>query len=264
MRKILFVTIILFLDFLTIYPQEKADVEFQNYISNYETFNFDSLLVRKFDNLVRCEKKRYPISKTWGKREIDFQYKQSKFEFYFPYLAENTFQCRKYILHVFENPTKIIGIICIDVYSTRPDSIKSYFNEFELNQYIANHDSLYGSKTTKYEFIKELAMDELYGYCVEDHIYDARDFRQKVGVGFGDYPNHIDKFRKWLRSYNIELQTFAIDGLDLIYEGPYLELSEEAKKKKETDLNLIKHVKLRNSKVWKCNNNHFPDLVRIY
>ena len=264
MRKILFVTVIIFFDFLMIYSQDKADVEFQNYISNYETFNFDSLIVKKFDNVVKREKKRYPMSKAWGKREIDFHFKESKFEFYFPFLDENTFKCRKYILHVFENSTKIIGIICIDVYSTQPDSIKLYCNETELNKYIVNHDSLYGTKTTKYDFIKEFARDETYGYCLGDEVIDMRDRREQVGVGFTDYPNHIDKFRLWLRSYNLELQTFAIDGLDLIYEGPYLEFSEEAKKKKEDDLNIIKYLKVRNSKVWKCSNNHFPDLVRIY
>lgn len=265
MRKILFVTVILFLDFLTIYPQDRADVEFQNYISNYENFNFDSLLTKKFDNIVKLEKRRYPVSKSLGKREIDFNSHQSKFEYYFPFVGDHVYQCRKYILHVFENSTNIIGIICIDVYSTKPDSIKSYFNETELNKYIANHDSIYCTKTTKSDFIMEFSKDELYGYCSGNSPVNIIGPREITGGGFGEYPKLIDKFREWLRSYNIELQTLAIDALKVIYEAPYLGFNPESvKKEKENDLKIIKHIKERNVKVWKCNSNHSIELGRVY
>lgn len=265
MKKIFFAIIFILFDILMIYPQDKVDAEFQNYISKYETFNFDSLLAKKFDNFLKIEGMSMRNSKSLGEREIDFNLKQSKFEFYFPYAEENSIRWRKYILHVFENPTKIIGIICIDVYSPRPDSIRLYCNEIELNKYIANHDSLYSTKTTKYDFIKEFAMNETYGYCQGDGIIiDMKDKLERVGVGFGSYPNPVDKFRKWLRSYNIELQTFAIDALDMIYQGTYFDSFEEAKKNKEKDLQIIKYIKERNLKVWKCDSHHSPELIRVF
>lgn len=265
MRKILFAIVLLFLDFLTIYPQDKADVEFQNYISNYENFNFDSLLAKKFDNLVKVEGMTNRRSKSWGKREIDSNFSQSKFEFYFPHAEENEFMWRKYILHLFENSTNIIGIVCIDVYSTKPDSIKSYFNESELNKYIAKHDSIYCTKTTKSDFIMDFSKNELYGYCSGNSPVNIIGPREITGGGFGEYPRLIDKFREWLRSYNVELQTLAIDALELIYEAPYLGFNtESAKKEKENDLKIIKYIKQRNVKVWKCDKYHTIELVRVY
>lgn len=260
--------LILFLNFLTTYSQDEVDVEFQNYISNFESFNYDSLLVKKFDNLLKLEGMSIRRPRNWGKREIDFNFRHSKFEYYFSYAEKNEIKWRKYILHLFENSTNTIGIICIDVFSTKPDSIKSYFIETELDKYIAKHDSLYCTKTTKSDFIMEFSKEKLYNeYSNNSSVVNFIGPDEIVGGGIGEYPSLVVKHRQWLRSYNLEHQAHAVDALELIYKTPYYIGfdRERAKKEKENDLNIIKYIKERNAKVWKWNYSYSTiELLRVF
>lgn len=241
----------IFITCLCYAQEDKADLEFQNYLSEFRNFHFEKLKAKKFEYITINPQEYRQKSSKGIVRMLDFEVKEEIYTIILGYNDSAYYLFKQYRLYVLRNSTEIIGIISVEKF-TKKEEKNVYFNEKEINNFIDKHNSFYNTNTSQSNLIEDLTKEVEYGYCLDNHILDSRDRRQKVMDKFGDKFNSSD-FRKLLSSYNAELQTFGVDGLEVTYDGLYMNTTKEQKTQKIIDLEIIRHIKDRNSLLQTCN-----------
>ncbi len=233
------------------YSQNKVDLEFQNYLSDFRNFNFEELKQKKFESIIinptEC---KYPKTRKEVSRVLDFDISEDIYTINLGYKDSSYFRFKAYTLHILRKDNDIIGIICMEKFTDK-QSVHFYSNMKEINNFINKHNLFYNTNTSQSDLIEDLTRNIEYGYCLDKHILDTRNRRQKIMDKFGNTLNTTD-FRNLLSSYNVESQSFGVDGLESIYDSLYLNLTPEQKNKKSIDLHIISHIKNRNSTLKKC------------
>lgn len=235
------------------YSQQNVDEELQLYLSDYKNFNFEELKNKHFKFAIDTVKFDVPqfYHNLYSKivtRDLDFGVEESIYIVRISYL-ENDGAIRRSPneLHVLSKDTTIIGIICLD---KSQDIITSYYDEFEIQQYITKHDSLYQTTTQVGNLINDLTEKWVYGYsCGIAPVMG--DVHEKYGLKFDDIKN-IEVFRRWLRSYNPELQAYGVDAISHIYKQPKFTIGKKQEELEKNDKNLVKHIKARSSIINTC------------
>lgn len=230
---------------LSIFPfafsQRSIDQKLQNYLADYKKFNFQVLS----DSMSQYSKNSYNINIT---RDLDFGIKETLLLITLNYpIQDGSMKYSSNMLHILSKDSIIIGIICQQVYR---DKTNSYWNEKEITDYINKHNSMYQTQTSNSDLINDLTKDEVYGYSC-GLVPVMGGIRENDGLIFGDLKN-IDIFRKWLKSYNPELQTYGADAITDIYKTPKFPITAEQNELEQQDKNLVKHIKERNSIVNTC------------
>lgn len=235
------------------FSQNTLDEELQAYFSNYKNFDFEEFKTIRFKHLrVKNESPRDRYTARVS-RDLDFGVCETRYELILHHNKGNRYS--EYYLNVFSKDSIVIGIISMSSY---PDGFTSYFDEDEINDYISKHDSLYGTNTSKEEFIADLKEGAPYGYSCGNVWHDTP---QKYGLKFNDF-NNIDTFRKWLRSYKPEMQTYGVDALSYLYKD--LEAKATDDELTTQDKELIQHIKNRNSLLECCAGDIFGIRRRAY
>lgn len=250
----IFVSVIILFISSLLYAQNELDTEFQEYISDFRNFDMQKLANKEFKHsLARLSIKDLPSYRrdtcfVIVKRDLDFGVSESIYRVVLNYAAEdNSLRQNNYRLHVLEYNDSIIGIISDNKYLRKTDT---YFAEDKMKWYIDQHDSFYQTLTDKDDLVEELTENRIYGYqCGNAPV--IRDVPEKYGYKFNE-SKHLPVFRKWLRSYNPELQTYGVDAINTVNKLPGLTLSERDKRKAADDLKLIRHIKKRNSIINTC------------
>lgn len=105
------------------------------------------------------------------------------------------------------------------------------------------HNEFYQSKLTITDFVNQSLEDHIYGYvCGFAPIsYDVPRYNDLL---FNKEKN-ISEFRNWIKSFNIELQTYGVEALQYLQNKKGIKLSELDKK-------LILNIKNRNSILNTC------------
>ncbi|QHI38387.1 hypothetical protein IMCC3317_37790 [Kordia antarctica] len=239
MKKI--ITCTFFLLSVCLFSQNKeeieADYELQGYFKNYQEFNIDSLKAKKFKHIVYIDLQGNGFI---FERKLENNLKQTVYTILvnFPY---GKYQRHKeYKVHMFSKNDSIIGLIS---YHAKTGSVNSYFDYKKLYAHIELHNELYETKFGVSDFIDQFKTMKTYGFhCGFSPIMNGAlqhdDF-------YFDNIRNAKHFRKWLKSFNPELQAFGIKALEHLEEKEKLPLSPLEKK-------LIKHIKTRNSTLLIC------------
>lgn len=233
------------------YSQQNIDEELQLYLSDFKHFNFEKLKNKEFKYSVDTLNLPQYLRNTFYKkvtRDLDFGIKESIYSICLNYVRDDDFlKHTSNILHVLSKDSTIIGIICLNEYK----KIKTtHFDESEIRKYITRHDSLYQTTTQIDDFVNELTQQTVYGYlCGIAPV--LRDIPEKDGLKFNDMKN-IEVFRKWIRSYNPELQTYGVDAINYIYKQPKFSIGKKQSILEKQDKDLVKYVKYRNSIINTC------------
>lgn len=233
------------------YSQQNIDEELQIYLSNFKCFNFEELINKQFKHSIDTLNLPKYLRNAFHKkvtRDLDFGIKESIYSIRLNYVGDDGFlKHTSNTLHVLSKDTSIIGIICLNEYKNLKTA---YFNESEIQSYISKHDSLYKTITQTSDLVNGLTSQHIYGYlCGIAPI--LRDIPEKSGLKFDDI-NNIEVFRKWIRSYNPELQTYGVDAIRYIYKKPKFSIGKKQNILEEQDKELVKHIKSRNSIINTC------------
>lgn len=182
-------------------------------------------------------------------RDLDFGIKESILQGKQDYVSRTAIN-EKYKIHKVHILTKNSQVIAI-IGKISYDGIKSYLNELEMDQFIQKHDSLYKSKTSKMGLISDILKEETYGYsCGIAPVIGGS--LENNGFYFNDIKNK-DVFRTWLRSYNVELQSYGVDALSYLYNNkPSFTIGKKEKDIRDQDNFIISHIKNRNSIINTC------------
>lgn len=239
--KVRIILLILLLNTVTsTYSQKKyaeADREMQKYFNAFETFNLDSLLTLNFEHLSvdTTEATSFLYS-----RDRDFQITESIYHIEINYDIKPHTYYMEYDVSVFSKNGKNIGLIN---YSRNSDTSLYYFDPLILNGIIEHHNLFYASNSSITDFINSVIEDVKYGY---DCGYTVIDYGVPVYAGFMfNDRNNVELFRKWLKSYNIEFQTYGVDALEYLAKYKKVKLNSEDKR-------IIKYIKSRNSLLNTC------------
>lgn len=235
------------------YSQQNVDDELQFYLSDYKSFKFEDLKNKHFRFSIDTLKYKLPASyhNFFNKlvtRDLDFGVEETIYFVRFYYLeSDGAIRHSSNELHVLSKDAATIGIICLN---KSQNVVTSYFDESEIQQYIANHDSLYHTTTQVEDLVNDLTANWVYGYsCGIAPVMG--DVHEKFGFKFNDMRN-IEVFRSWLRSYNPELQTYGVDAISHIYKKPKFTIGEKQEELEKNDKSMVKHIKARSSIVNTC------------
>ncbi|MDU1889211.1 MAG: hypothetical protein E6767_00855 [Dysgonomonas sp.] len=251
--RISIIIISLFVSILSV-AQNDLDIEFQEYISDYQNFDIKKLSKKEFEHsLARFSIQNLPsyrrdTSFLIVNRKLDFDVHESIYRVVLNYVAaDSSLRQNNYRLHVLKLEDQIIGIICNSNY---PKKIDTYFDEDKINWYIKQHDLFYQVITDIDVLISDLLQNKVYGYkCGIVPI--EKEVPEQYGYKLNEVKN-IPVFREWIRSYNPELQTYGVDALSTIYNKAGSEIVQQQKRAVEYDLKLIDYVKKRNSIINTC------------
>ncbi len=214
-----------------------ADYELQGYFKNYQEFDLDFLEKKKF-KYIRT------INPTRGgfefERMLDNNLKQSIYTIIVDHPLGRYSRYKEYKVHVF---SKQDAIICLISYEAGTGNINSYFDYEKLSTHIELHNKLYETNFRISDFVDQLKERKTYGFsCGYSPV--ANEALQHGGI-YLDNIRNATYFRKWLKSFNPELQAFGIHALERLEEKEKLPLSPLEEK-------LIKHIKTRNSTILIC------------
>ena len=235
------VTCIILLQSLLLCSQNQegieADYELQGYFKNYQEFNLDSLEKKKFKFI-------HTINPTRGgfefERTLDNNLKQSIYTITVDHPLGKYSRYKEYKVHVF---SKQDVIICLISYEARTGNVNSYYDDKKLSTHIELHNELYETKFEISDFIDQLKEMKTYGFsCGYAPVMNEALQHDDIYL---DSVRNGKHFRKWLKSFNPELQAFGIKALERLEEKEKLPLSPLEKK-------LIKHIKARNSIMLIC------------
>lgn len=238
------------------YSQLKIEDDVDSYLSDYRNFRAEDLNVKEFstamDTVFLAKHKRKPRGCDLRvSRNLDFGLTESIYSLVIPAIEGVSFYTLRRDIHVLSDESGIVGIMSTKGYN----GINSvFFDESAIQKYVMKHDSVYQTKTTIDDFVNDLLDCYVYGYSCDNApvIIDVNiDAPIKFGLKFNDRSN-INIFRKWIRSYNVELQTYGVDALDCLYRRYSSFLSAMEKQKVENDKQLINLVKVRNSRIALC------------
>ncbi len=248
-RKLLLILAVVATSF--VFSQNRFELELENYLSDYKNFDFEKLINSNFKTFNVNPVQWHTQSKLNVSRILDFNIKEEIYTIVISYTDSTSYlRFAQYKLHLLKDTSEIIGLVYFEEFS-KQNTVNSYFNEDKINKFILKHNALYETNKNKSTFIREIIIDEEYGYCLSDHVVDNRDKISKVKDKFGKEYN-IDTFRNFIRSFNVELQTYGVDGLETIYNGFYPDIIPEQKRKKSQDIKIINHIKERNSVIKTC------------
>lgn len=258
----------IFLFIMILFPvlccsQQNIDEELQFYLSDYKNFNFKELENRNFKYSVdTLNIPKYLRNNFYKKvaRDLDFGFIESIYSVKLNSVGADGFmEYTSNILHVLSKDEAIVGIICLN----ESKNIKTtYFDKNEIQKYIAKHDSLYQTFTQENDLVNDLLQQEVYGYlCGIAPV--LRDVPEKRGLRFDDIKN-INEFRKWIRSYNPEVQSYGADAISYIYQRPKFSIGEKQNVLEKQDKDLAKYIKCRNSIVNTCSGCLFGIYKRVF
>lgn len=251
--KLYFVFIILFASQL-IHSQEKTEDKL--------SFDFSLMDDRRFmDSIPNLPNDLYKYYDVRATRDLDFNIKESIFygkQDYESRMIIST-KYKMYKLHLLTKNSQVIGIIGKISYN----GIDFYFNNLEIDQFIQKHDSLYKSVTNIESLISDILKEETYGYsCGIAPIVGGS--LENNGFYFNDIKNK-DVFRKWLRSYNAEVQSYGVDALTYLYNNkPNFIIGNEEKDIKDQDNFIISHIRNRNSIINTCSGCFVGIYTRVF
>lgn len=215
-------------------------------MSDVANFSFDELSKKDFGGSSNENLPKKYINEEVT-RDLDFGVKESIYQVRLPYIENDEFTLFIAKFHLLLQDSTNIGIIVDPIYE---EEKYAFFDEGKITEYILKHDSLYQTKTTKDDLIKDLTAYEPYGYmCGMAPVMNMGT--QKDGLSFDDFKN-IATFREWLRSYNPEIQTYGVDAIHHVYKKPNFLIGEEEKRIAEHDKTLTKHIAKRNSILYIC------------
>ncbi|EDP98053.1 hypothetical protein U8527_18815 [Kordia algicida OT-1] len=239
MKKIITCTFLL--QSLLLFSQSKegieADYELQGYFKNYQEFNLDSLKKKKFKHIRLINSIRGGFE---FDRILDNNLKQAIYTITIEHPLGRYSRYKEYKVHVF---SKRDSIICLISYEESTGNVNSYFDYEKLSAHIELHNKLYETNFRISDFVDQLKERRIYGFqCGYSSIANAPLVYNDIY--FDDIRNG-KYFRKWLTSFNPELQAYGVKGLEGLEEKEKLPLSPLEKK-------LIKHIKERNSTLLIC------------
>ncbi|WP_430410028.1 hypothetical protein [Kordia sp.] len=241
MKKI--ITCIFLLQSLLLCSQNQegidADYELQGYFKNYQEFNLYSLKKKKFKH-IRLINPRETGGGFEFDRMLDNNLKQAIYTITIEHPLGRYSRYKEYKIHVF---SKRDAIICLISYEASTGNVNSYYNDEKLSAHIELHNKLYETNYRISDFVAQLKERRIYGFqCSYSPIANAPLVYDDIY--FDDIRNG-KHFRKWLTSFNPELQAYGIHALERLEEKEKLPLSPLEKK-------LIKHIKTRNSTLLIC------------
>lgn len=150
-------------------------------------------------------------------------------------------------IHILSRNDTIIAIIGQMPYHRK----KYYIADQQIHEFIDQHNSFYDTNTKLEDLVEDILRSDSYGYSC--------DMAPVIGGGlthdglyFKDIKNK-DIFRSWLRSYNVELQSYGVDAMNYLYNHqPNFIITKLDEKTKIHDEILINHIKKRNSIIRTC------------
>jgi len=215
----------------------EADYEMQGYFKNYENFSIDSLKNQKFE-LVKEDDRGF--GELLFERERDNGVSEKIYRVLINYISDRFTKYKEYKVHTFSKNDSIFGLINYDQYREKTN----YYFDFEkLKAQLKFHNEFYQSELTITDFINQSLEDHIYGYvCGFAPIsYDIPRYNK---LRF-DKKKNISEFRNWVKSFNIELQTYGVKALEYLQNKKGIKLTELDKK-------LILNIKNRNSILNTC------------
>ena len=212
---------------------------------DFSLMNSDKKFVDSMPNLQKNIFNYYDLTVT---RELDFGINESVFRAKPDYASRVV--ASKYKMedmHLLTTNDTVIAIIGELPYK----SMSVYVNDSVINQFIKRHNLLYKTKTNIDDLVSDILVEESYGYlCGIAPV--AGGVLENNGFYFDDI-NNITVFRKWLRSYNLELQSYGVDALMYLYDNnPNFIVRDIEKELQSQDVSIISHIKLRNSIINTC------------
>jgi hypothetical protein len=227
------------------YSQNKwkqANAEFQSYLKNFSEFNYDSLTQKSFKSIEKIGG-LFKANSLKCKRNRDFGIIETIYSIEIEYLTEKSYYSSiEYDVHIFSKKNTIFGIASNQV-GTRRNNQTSYFNNVELELLLKKHNQFYESEITKDDFTQNILTLHVYGHhCGEEGTENPSYFYG--GISYKKSKNK-KLFQNWLKSFNLELQTYGVEGLEYLNEHKGLKLSDSEK-------DMIAHIKERNSLLNSC------------
>jgi len=239
MKKI--IVYFLLLNSFSLFSQNRneieADYEIQGYFKNFIEFNLDTLKSKKF-NYIR------KVDSSFGglliKRQRDFNITESIYNIAIHFPEGKWMKYKEYKVHIFSENDSIFGLINFDPYREKTNY---YFDFDKLNEYLKCHNIYYESELKISDFINQILDDNTYGYICgyAPIVYDVPRYNDFL---FDDTSNIVE-FKKWIKSFNLELQTYGVDALKYLEKRKKYRLTEMDKK-------IIENIKVRNSELKSC------------
>ncbi len=216
-----------------------ADCEIQSYFKNYEKFNIDTLLNKKFNSFEIDTIFLKDCLSNMLQRERDGCILEKVFDIRITFPENGYMAGNEYSVYLFSNKNndKILGLIN---YNFRRKKINSNFDFEYLKNYIKKHNIFYNTQFEIKDFINQITDTHYCGNCSSTFYIPPKYLNLEF-----DKKENVSEFRKWIKSFNIELQTNGVEALEYISKNKNYKLSESDKK-------IIENIKARNSTVIYC------------
>lgn len=216
-----------------------ADYEIQSYFKNYESFNIDTLMNKKFNSFEIDTVFLNDCLSIALQRERDNCLSERIYDVKILFAEKGYMRIKLYKTHIFSNKNdgKIVGLIN---YNSHREKTNFYFDFEYLKNYIKKHNVFYNTKFGIKDFINQVTDTHYCGNCSSTFYIPPR----YLDLEF-DKQENVSEFRNWIKSFNIELQTNGVEALEYIEKSKNYKLTEFDKK-------IINNIKTRNSTVIYC------------
>ena len=219
-----------------------ADIEFFTYLKDFQSYNVDSLVAKKFIHIENIRKLNWEEN---SERVIDFGISIKNYSL----IVEKS---GRYNMIEVKKNGKIVGIIAHELYR---GILINFLDEKEVSEAILEHNKFYESSLIFRDFVNDLANDVAYGYgcSIAPKIEKIQSYN---GYKF-DNKDNVEIFRDWIKSWNVEIQNYGMDALETLQKKRKVKLSP-------LDQKIIDHIKTRNSILITCSGCTFGILKRRY
>jgi len=228
---------------------EVAKKEFENFIFSSDSIKIQNIKNEKFEKIIDIQEYHHSVT-----RLLDFGLTESIYELRFSYPFDIHYvKGRNVIIFLFYLDGKEVGKI-VD-YVQYKDEEKQISDKFDsgINKYFVNHNSFYNTKTTKEDFIKDFLNRKVYG----DGCGYEMTMIKKIDDVERDNIENVDKYIKWMKSYNPELQMWGYSEIEKLLKKNLIELESE-------ELKIYNHIKERNLFIETCSGCTFGIFKKVF
>ena len=222
-----------------------AKQELENLVFIADSTKIENIQNEKFQNISEISKFSKIVS-----RDIDFGLKKLVYNFTFSYRNNHSFNYNYPEVHLYyfnENP---VGII-INYKGKSSEHKYKFHSEFQI--FLNSHNSFYNSKKDLKGFIDDTLNKTIYGnYCG----YEMKALKKVNDIKLYSIEN-VEKYAKWMKSFNLELQMWGYDQLDYLMKEKSIEFENDEEK-------IFNYIRKRNSILETCSGCEFGLYKRIW
>ncbi len=228
---------------------ELAKKEFENFIFSSDSIKIQNIKNEKFEKIIDIQEYHHSVT-----RLLDFGLTESIYELRFSYPFDIHYvKGRNVFIFLFYLDGKEVGkIVDYAQYKDEAKQISSKFNSEFIN-YILKHNSFYKTKTNEDDFLKDILNRKVYG---DSCGYEMTRIK-KIDDVETDKIENVDKYIKWMESYNPELQMWGYSEIKKLLTKNLIELESD-------ELKIYNHIKERNLVIETCSGCMFGIFKKVF